>query len=157
MAYYDALIAAWNSATQPPTGVTGQGLLAGDTTAQKCTKINGWKMAGPALGPTVPAWQIYDQIVLTEYDALIAANQTIVNNILAMGNINCSAGSNARRRLFSAGFFPTGTTSNTNLLTLFNSNYAPSQDWCFLNGYPTHGSSGPGNISVSDANNAGLA
>jgi len=156
MAYYDALISAWNSATHPPTGVTGSGLVAGDTTAQKCAKINGWKMTGPETSQTVPAWQIYDQIVLTEYDALTAANQAIVNNILAMGNVNCASGSNARRRLFATGFFPTGTTSNTNLLALFNSVYAPSQDWCFLNSYPTHGPSGPGNISVSDANNAGL-
>jgi|SRR5215472_1599205 len=156
MAYYDALISAWNSVTQPPAGVTGTGLVAGDTTAQKCTKINGWTMVGPAISPTIPAWQIYDQIVLTEYDALVAANQTTVNNILAMGNINCATGSNARRRLFATGFFPAGTTSNTNLTTLFNSNYSPSQDWCHLNGYPSHGPSGPGNISVSDANNAGL-
>ena len=40
MAYYDALIAAWNSATQPPAGVTGAPLQAGDTTQGKIDKIN---------------------------------------------------------------------------------------------------------------------
>jgi hypothetical protein len=155
VAYYDALIAAWNSVTQPPTGVTGQGLLAGDTTAQKCTKINGWTMVGPVPAVVlISAWQLYDNIVVTEYDALTAPNQTIVNNILAMGNVNCASGSNARRRLLAV--FPSGTTTNTDLTSLFASYYAPQQDWCFVNHYPTHGPSGPGNISVSDANNAGL-
>ena len=155
MAYYDALIAAWNSAIQPPSGVTGTGLAPGDNTAQKVAKINGWTTVQPVpAGPIVPAWQTYDAIVVTEYDALIAASQTTVNNILAMGNINCASGSNARRRLLA--IFPAGTTSNTNLLNLFNSIYAPVHDWCLVNGYPTHGASGPGNLSVSDANNAGL-
>jgi len=107
-----------------------------------------------AAGPAVPAWRIYDAIVVTEYDALTAGNQTIVNNILAMGNANCAAGSNARRRLLA--IFPAGTTSNTNLTSLFANIYSPTQDWCFTNGYPTFGVSGPGNISVPDANNAGL-
>ena len=46
MAYYTALITAWNGATQPPTGVTGSGLLGGDTTAQKITKVNAWTITG---------------------------------------------------------------------------------------------------------------
>jgi len=155
MAYYDALIAAWNSATQPPSGVTGQGLLAGDTTAQKCAKINGWTMLAtiPA-GPIVPTWELYDAIVVTEYDALTAGNQTIVDNILSMGNVNCASGSNARRRLLA--IFPAATVSNTNLTSLFASIYSPARDWCFNNNYPTFGVNGPGNISVSDARNAGL-
>ena len=152
---YTKLIAAWNSATQPPAGVTGQALLAGDTTQQKITKINGWTMVAPVpSGTLVPAWQLYDDIVVTEYDAAPAASQTIVDNILSMGNVNCAQGSNARRRLFS--IFPAATTTNANLTTLFAGVYTPQQDWCFLNAYPTHGASGPGNLSVSDANNAGL-
>jgi hypothetical protein len=155
MAYYDALIAAWNSATQPPSGVTGQPLLVGDTTQQKCTKVNGWTMAvSVPAGPIVPAWQLYDAIAVTEYDALTAGSQTTVNNILAMGFVNCATGSNARRRLLA--IFPAGTTSNTNLTSLFANIYSPQQDWCYANQYPSHGVSGPGNISVSDANNAGL-
>jgi hypothetical protein len=155
VAYYDNLIAAWNSATQPPAGVTGSGLVAGDTTAQKVAKINGWTMVPtvPA-GTLVPAWELYDNIVVTEYDAAPAASQAIVNNILAMGNVNCASGSNARRRLLA--IFPSGTTSNTNLTSLFGSVYTPQHDWCSVNGYPTHGINGPGNLSVSDANNAGL-
>jgi len=124
------------------------------TTQQKCDTVNAWKMTGPALGQLIGAWQIYDAIVVAEYDALPSSGQTIVNNILSMGNVNCASGANARRRLLIE--FPAGTASNTALLNLFNSNYLPSQDWCFVNGYPTHGVNGPGNISVSDALNAGL-
>jgi hypothetical protein len=152
---YTKLTAAWNSATQPPTGVTGQPLLSTDTTQQKVTKINGWTMVGTVPTATlVPAWQLYDEIVVTEYDAAPAASQAIINNILAMGNVNCAQGSNARRRLLAV--FPSGTTSNTNLTSLFGSIYTPQQDWCFTNAYSTHGINGPGNLSVSDANNAGL-
>lgn len=46
MAYYTALIAAWNGATQPPTGVTGTGLTGGMTTAQKLAAVNGWTVTG---------------------------------------------------------------------------------------------------------------
>ena len=154
MAYYDALIAAWNSTTQPPSGVTGQGLLAGDTTAQKCTKVNGWTMAGPAVPMRVEATVIYNLIVISEYAALSAANQTIINNLLAMGILDGSPGTNVRSRIVQV--FPSGTQTFTNLSNLAKTYDAPTQDWCFVNNYPTHGPSGPGNISVSDANNAGL-
>ena len=46
MAYYTALITAWNSGTQPPTGVTGTGLNGGMTTAQKIAAVNGWTVTG---------------------------------------------------------------------------------------------------------------
>ena len=154
MAYYDALIAAWNNATQPPPGVTGNPLTVGMTTQQKCDTINQWTVLGSVTGVIVPTWRIYDAIVLTEYDATSATNQTIVNNILAMGNVNCASGSNARRRLLA--IYPNTTTSNGNLLSLFNSIYTPVQDWCFTNAYPSNGPSGLGAISVIDAQKAGL-
>lgn len=47
MAYYDALIAAWNGATTIPAGVMGTAFVAGDTTAQKLAKINAWTVLGP--------------------------------------------------------------------------------------------------------------
>lgn len=46
MAYYTALINAWNSVTQPPAGVTGTPLTGGMTTAQKITAVNGWTITG---------------------------------------------------------------------------------------------------------------
>lgn len=45
MAYYDALIAAWN-ATGKPAGVSGTDLAAGMTAQQKLDAINGWTVAG---------------------------------------------------------------------------------------------------------------
>jgi hypothetical protein len=154
MAYYDALIAAWNSVTQPPAGVTGSGLLAGDTTAQKCTKINGWTMAGAATKMLVQATDVYNLIVLSEYNALSAANQTAVNNLLAMGVLDASPGTTVRSRFI--GIFPSGTQTFAALSNFAKGFDAPTQDWCYINNYPTHGINGPGNISVSDANNAGL-
>jgi hypothetical protein len=47
MAYYTALIAAWNGATQPPTGVTGTALISSMTTAQKLAAVNNWAVPGP--------------------------------------------------------------------------------------------------------------
>ena len=46
MADYTALQTAWNSVILPPTGVTGQRMLGGDTTAQKITKVNAWTVTG---------------------------------------------------------------------------------------------------------------
>ena len=46
MAYYTALITAWNGATQPPTGVSGTGLSSNDTTTAKLNKVNAWTVTG---------------------------------------------------------------------------------------------------------------
>lgn len=55
MAYYDALVAAWNSTTQPPANVTGTGLSSSMTTAQKLAALNGWAVAGPNVNVNVSA------------------------------------------------------------------------------------------------------
>jgi hypothetical protein len=154
MAYYDALIAAWNSATQPPSGVTGNPLTAGMTTQQKVATINQWKMSGTAMPMIVPTYQIYNLIDLTEFNALPAASQQSVRDILSMGTVDASPGTKARARFIQ--IFPSGTASFTTLSSYAKTFDAPSQDWCFVNAYPTHGENGPGNLSVSDANNAGL-
>jgi hypothetical protein len=84
MAYYTALITAWNGATQPPTGVTGTA-LTGLTTANKIIAINGWTITG-----TIPTTfystgpQIANCVNWTEFAALTAAQQmnllTLLNN-----------------------------------------------------------------------------
>lgn len=77
MAYYDALIAAWNGATQPPTGVTGTGLNGGMTTAQKIAAVNGWTKTGTV--PTVlnvTGAQVLNCINWTEFAALTATQQS---------------------------------------------------------------------------------
>jgi hypothetical protein len=82
MSYYTALQAAWNNVTQPPAGVTGSGLLAGDTTAQKLAKLNAWTVTGSV--PTVLSVtgnQILNCINYAEFKALPAAQQ---QNLLLM-------------------------------------------------------------------------
>lgn len=84
MSYYSALVAAWNGATQPPVGVTGTGLTAQMTTAQKLSAVNGWTITG-----TVPTTfyctgaQLLNCINWTEFVALTAQQQS---NLLALCN-----------------------------------------------------------------------
>jgi hypothetical protein len=77
MAYYTALINAWNGATQPPSGVTGTGLTGSMTTAQKIAAVNGWTITGTV--PTVlnvTGAQILNCINWTEFNALTATQQS---------------------------------------------------------------------------------
>ena len=84
MAQYTNLIAAWNGATQPPTGVTGSPLLGGDTTVQKLAKVQAWTVTG-----TVPTTlystgaQLANCINYAEFKALTATQQA---NLLALCN-----------------------------------------------------------------------
>jgi hypothetical protein len=84
MAYYTALIAAWNSATQPPTGVTGTG-LTGLTTANKLIAINGWTVSNvPASTWYASAQQCWQCIVLAEFTALLQATRMEIYALLNM-------------------------------------------------------------------------
>src|SRR6516164_3940807 len=98
MAYYDALIAAWNNPTQPPPGVTGTALTPTMTTDQKLTAVQNWTMAGAAIPMVVLATNVYNLINLTEYNALSAANQTAINNLLSMGTLDASQSTSVRSR-----------------------------------------------------------
>ena len=83
MAYYSALVAAWNSATQPPSGVTGTA-LTGLTTAQKIAAINAWTITGSV--PTsffVSGSQVANCINWTEFAALAEQQQS---NVLTLCN-----------------------------------------------------------------------
>jgi hypothetical protein len=82
MAYYTALITAWNGATQPPTGVTGTALTGGMTTAQKLAAVNAWTVTGSVpttLYCTGP--QLANCINYAEFKALTAQQQS---NLLAL-------------------------------------------------------------------------
>jgi hypothetical protein len=82
MSNYTALIAAWNNVTQPPPGVTGTGLLGGDTTAQKITKVNAWTVVGSV--PTsffVTGNQLVNCVNYAEFKALSTTQQL---NLLSM-------------------------------------------------------------------------
>ena len=85
MGHYDALIAAWENPTQPPPGVTGEGLLADDATDEKIVKVNAWTVSGevPEVFYTTGA-EMLNCIDWAEFSVLEAAEQA---NVLAMCSI----------------------------------------------------------------------
>lgn len=104
MAYYDALIAAWNGAQQPPAGVTGTALTAGMTTAQKLAAVNAWTVGGAPTPMVVPTYVIFNLIDDAEWAAVGtspngSAKQQVVRDILSMGTVDASPGTNIRARL----------------------------------------------------------
>jgi hypothetical protein len=117
VAYYDALKTAWNAgATSLPTGVTGSLFAAGDTTAQKLTKINAWTVAGPAIPMVVQTYVIYNAIVPSEFQALSTTNQQYLRDILGMGTVDASAGTNVRAVIVA--IFPSATQTFKNLAAI---------------------------------------
>lgn len=126
MAYYDALKAAWTSATQPPAGVTGTG-LTGLTTAQKIAAVNAWTVPATPTAMIVPTYAIYNSLVASEFEALTAANQQLIRDILGMGTVDVSAGTNARAVILAV--FPSSTQTFKNLVALAKAYDSPTQPW----------------------------
>jgi hypothetical protein len=84
MAYYSNLVAAWNGATQPPSGVTGAA-LTGLTTAQKLTTINEWTVMGSIPASfTVSGVSIWNCINGTELQALSVAVQQLLASMCSI-------------------------------------------------------------------------
>lgn len=121
MAYYDALIAAWNSTVQPPSGVTGTGLSSTMTTAQKLVAIDGWTISGVI--PTtlyVSGAQLANCTVWTEFNALTAQQQ---DNWLGLLQIQGQLlGGSANVSLLTDGmaiiYFSSTTTTRANFMAL---------------------------------------
>lgn len=83
--YYDALIAAWNNPTQPPPGVTGEALLAADTTDQKIVKVNNWTVREiPSLFLTLGA----DMLNCIDWAEFAALQSTEQANVLGMCGVS---------------------------------------------------------------------
>ncbi len=153
MAYYDKLIADWNNPTQPPPGVIGAPLAG--TTAQKIAIVNAWKVAAPAQPMLIPTYRIYNTIVGSEWAALTDIQRTNVRDIFMLGQTDASPNTATRNALMAA--FAAGSQTRTNLVNLTKEFDTPgNDDWCWTNHYPTYGQQGPGNLSTSDAANAGL-
>ena len=152
MAYYDALTAAWNSATQPPAGVTGQPLQAGDSTATKIGKINGWAV-GNAQKALVPPSDILNCVVPADLSALTDHQLNLINIYMQGTSIDVSSGSNIRAAFQT--LFAGKTTTLQNFQNLVSPFDSAAFTWCQVHGYPFV-SLTLGNLSVSDANNAGL-
>ncbi len=155
MAYYTALIAAWNNVTQPPPGVTGTGLTGGMTTAQKIDAVNGWTVTGAI--PTSVFFsgpQLLNSINYAEFKALTSAQQ---QNILLL----CSAsptggllGGSANTSLLPVGmiidYFPLAGVTIANLTALAKGFTQPW--WQAATGGALNGP-----VSLSDTTAAGLS
>jgi hypothetical protein len=150
MAYYDALVSAWNSTAQPPsTAITGVGLTSTMATTDKLTDLNAWTVTGSV--PTslqVSATQLANCVVYSEFKALTAQQQ---NNLMGLLHIpgNLSGGSTNVALLPDGMFldyFSSTTTTFANLVALAK---AASQPWWQYAGY-----NGP--FNMNDINAAGL-
>lgn len=155
MAYYDALIAAWNSVTQPPAGVTGTG-LTGLTTANKLIAINGWTVTGsvPTSFFTTGA-ALLNCLDKTELQALTAAQRLEILTMCAVPGQIAGGSANASRGapgLILAYFNVAGATI-ANLTALAK---AVTQPWASANGYPLAQNGGGGITAVDLANAGGL-
>jgi uncharacterized membrane protein len=149
MAYYDALIAAWNSATQPPTGVTGTPLAVGMSTRQKLAAVNDWRVAGPAQRVILTPSQILNAIVFDDLAALTQLQISQLTLLLAGNAVDASVGTPIRlgiQKLFTG---KAQTLSNLGALVApFDSSIV---SWCAANGYPG------GGINLNDVTAAGLS
>lgn len=150
MAYYTALVAAWNGATQPPSGTSGTAITGGMTTAQKLAAVNGWTVTGSI--PTaimVSGSQVANCIDKTEFLALTAQKQS---NILALCNSpGLLLGGSANTSHLLVGLlldaFAPGGATMTALTALATSSVQP---WWQANGYPRA-------FDLGDVSTAGLS
>jgi hypothetical protein len=128
MAYYDALIAAWNSSTQPPTGVTGTGLTPAMPTNDKINAVNGWTMSGavPATYYTTGA-DLHNCIDYAEFKALTAAQQSSINNALQVPGSLLSGTANTTHMIpgLFLELFPGGSKTRTAMIALAKAVVAP--------------------------------
>lgn len=152
MAYYTALITAWNGATQPPTGVTGTG-LTGLTTAQKISAINGWTLTGTVpTTMTVTGAQVLNCVVWSEFAALTATQQS--NFLMLCSTAGALLGGSANVTKILPGmivaFFGGGSATVANLTALAAATVTP---WW----QASTGGNLTGPISQADATAAGLS
>lgn len=149
MAYYTALISAWNSSIQPPTGVTGTGLSSAQSTLTKLSNVNAWTVTGSV--PTsflTSGDQLANCINFAEFNTLTAAQQS---NIMALcNNKGPLLGGSTNVGLLTGGMFVTyfSTPSSPTIAKLTALAQAVTQSWAQANGYPYDGTHG--NLSGSD-------
>jgi hypothetical protein len=149
---YTALINAWNSPTQPPTGVTGSPLLSTDTTSQKINKVNRWTVAAPRPALFVP-YKILNAIVDVDLAALTPDQVGQFSLMLSGSEADLSPGTPLRSTI--QGLFAGKAQTIQQLRDLVAPYDNAISSWCQANSYP-YVSSTVGNLSVSDAQNAGL-
>lgn len=140
--YYAAFVAAWNAGGVPAT-YTGTALNGGMTTQQKLDAVNSW--IGAANLTLVPTYKIYNAIVPADFVSLTAADQQRVRDIISMGSVDASSGTNVNAALQS--IFAGKATTLANFVAIIDSFKTP---WWRTNGY-----SGP--LTTNDATKAGVS
>jgi hypothetical protein len=155
MAYYDALIAAWNNPTQPPPGVTGAPLTSGMTTQKKLDTVNAWTVTGAI--PTsfyTTGDAMLNCIDYNEFKALTQVKQTAILNMLCVTGPLLSGTANSARIVpgMMLDNFPAGSVTRTAMTALAK---ATTRTWCAVNGYP-EAQNGGGGLTMIDAQAAGL-
>lgn len=148
MAYYDALIAAWNNATQPPPGVTGVS-LTGLTTANKLAAIQVWTVASGVAGKAIlsPS-SILNAVAFADLAALTQLQVSQLALLLAGSSVDASVGTSIRAGI--QALFASKTTTINNLGALVAPLDAqPQVLWISKNGYES--------LSLNDVAAAGLS
>lgn len=145
MAFYDALTAAWNGATQPPAGVTGTGLTAQMTTQQKLDAINAWTVVSAKKALLSPS-AILNAIVAADLAALTSAQVSFLTLVLQGSTVDASAGTTVRAAIQTIFSGKTVTLSQLAALVAPYDNNKVS--WTSANGYAV--------LTPVDAANAGL-
>lgn len=134
MAYYTALVNAWNSVTQPPAGVTGSALTAGMTTAQKLAAVNAWTVAtGVPIQAIFTPSQVLNACAAADLNALTTAQVGLLSLLLAGGSVDASQGKPIRAQVQT--IFAGKATTLANLAALVASYDSPRQLWWQANGY----------------------
>jgi hypothetical protein len=157
VAYYDALIAAWNNPTQPPPGVTGTGLAAGMSSETKLGHVNAWTITGAIPASfTATGVDIMNCIDYAEFKALTPVDkQTNILQLCSVTGPQLGGSANVSHMLPGMVVDYFGTSSKTiAALTAFSK--TATQTWCKVNGYPENPNGG-GGLTMIDVQAAGLS
>jgi len=154
MAYYDALIAAWNSTTQPPVGVLGSALVSTMTTVQKIAVVNAWTVSGtvPTSFLTTGA-AIANCINFTEFNALSTTKQL---NILTLCSIQGALlGGSGNTTRIAPGLIIANFTAGSQTIAALTALASATSWWLTPVANGGGGLSSP--VSLADAGAAGLS
>jgi hypothetical protein len=150
MAYYSALVTAWESVTQPPTGVTGTALTGSMTTLQKIAAVNAWTVATEQPTAILTAAQILGCITSTDFPNFTALELQWLQTLLAtFPNGEITTTNTGPVATLGALIFAGKTTTLANLNALFTAALVAAIPWYQANGYP-------GPFNLADTQLAGL-
>lgn len=149
MAYYDALIAAWNSVTQPPIGVvSGTAITGGMTTQQKINAVNSWLIVGVTQPMVVSPAVILNACVASDLAALSVTQLQLLQLLLSGTSVDASNGTTLRAAIIAIFTGKPSLTSLAALAALYDTPHVPW--WQFAGGLSTP-------VGVNDAIGAGLS